>query len=86
MKTIKENEIRDYLDKNSKSYGLIFSKTKLSIAGLHIDIFGIDRDHIPYIFEIKKGKDRHIIGQTIHYYLAIQTDKDKIMNEINFLT
>jgi hypothetical protein len=84
MKTIKEKEIRDYLDKNSKSYGLILSKKELNIAGLQIDIFGIDRNHIPYIFEIKKGIDRHIIGQTMQYYFTIKTHEEEIMNKINF--
>ncbi|MDR0354959.1 MAG: hypothetical protein LBJ64_04410 [Deltaproteobacteria bacterium] len=84
MTNISEKDIQNYLVKNSESYGLIFAEKEVTIAGLRIDIFALDKEHNPYILEIKKDKDRHIVGQAIQYYFLIKLYKEEIEKKINF--
>jgi hypothetical protein len=46
---MKESEIRDFFFNALSAYGLKHGKKELSIEGLRIDIFAIDKKHIPYI-------------------------------------
>ena len=81
---MKEQEIRDFFFKALSTYGLKYGKKELSVEGLRIDIFAVDRNHIPYIIEFKKEKNRHIVGQAAQYLSLIPTFNEQIEKEINF--
>jgi hypothetical protein len=81
---MKEYEIRDFFFNALSTYGLKYGKKELSVDGLRIDIFAIDKNHTPYIIEFKKEKNRHIVGQAAQYLSLIPTFDEKIEKEINF--
>lgn len=79
-----ESEVRDFFFKALSSYGLKHGKKELSIEGLRIDIFAVDKQHIPYIIEFKKNKNRHIVGQAAQYLSLIPTYKNEVEKALNF--
>jgi hypothetical protein len=81
---MKEFEIRDFFFNALSTYGLKYGKKELSIEGLRIDIFAIDKNHVPYIIEFKKDKNRHIVGQAAQYLSLIPTFNEQIEKSINF--
>lgn len=81
---IDESKIRDFFFEAISSYGLIHAKKELTIDGLRIDIFAIDKNHIPYIIEFKKNKNRHIVGQAAQYLALIPAYKKEVEKSINF--
>ncbi|MDR3287632.1 MAG: hypothetical protein LBT27_09345 [Prevotellaceae bacterium] len=81
---MKENEIRDFFYNALSTYGLKYGKKELSVEGLRIDIFAIDKQHIPYIIEFKKEKNRYVVGQAAQYLSLVPTYNEQIEKEINF--
>jgi len=80
---MKETAIRDFFFEALATYGLKHGKKELNIGGLRVDIFAIDKNHIPYIIEFKKDKDRHIVGQAAQYLTMLPTYKTEIEKKIN---
>lgn len=80
---MKEHEIREFFFKALSTYGLKHGKKELSVGGLRIDIFAIDKKNIPYIIEFKKDKNRHIVGQAAQYLALVPTFRDQIEKTLN---
>lgn len=73
-----ENDIRDFFFKTKELYSLIAGEKELNIDGLRIDIFAVDDCGNPFIIEFKRGKNRHIVGQSAHYLAVIQSKHKEI--------
>jgi len=84
MENILEADIRDFFFKGAESYGFIKVQKELSIDGLRIDIFAIDKDHNPYVIEFKKEKARHIVGQGAMYLALAPSYRNEICKKIEF--
>ena len=65
------------------TFGLIYGKKELTIEGIRIDIFAIGQSKTPYIIEIKKNRNRHIVGQAIQYLLLVQKFTKQVEKEMN---
>ncbi|MDR1110317.1 MAG: hypothetical protein LBP92_06410, partial [Deltaproteobacteria bacterium] len=83
MDNIKEKDINNYLIVNAMSFGLKYCKSELPIGDIRIDIFAINNKNVPCVIELKKIRDRHTVGQVMHYLSIIELYKDKIELEIN---
>jgi len=81
---ITEAHIRDFFYESATSYGFVKVEKELSVEGLRIDIFAIDSDHVPYIIEFKKKKDRHIVGQAAQYLAIVPAYREEISKKISF--
>jgi hypothetical protein len=81
---MKEFEIINFFSNRLCDFDLYYTKKELRIEGLRIDIFAIGQDRTPYIIEIKREKNRHIVGQASQYLsLALMYCK-KIEKDIGF--
>ena len=70
---MKENEIRDFFYHDLSTYGLKYGKKELSVEGLRIDIFAIDknsrgkglcREMLEYLFDYAGAKNTCMILET----------------------
>ena len=79
---MKKIEIIDYFYNKLSDYDLKFGRKELKIKELRIDIFAIGKDNTPFIIEIKRDKNRHIVGQALQYFSLVIMHRKKIENII----
>ena len=80
----KEKEIQDYFLLNKLNYGIKYAIKELNIDNLRIDIFAIGQNNVPYIIELKKDRNKYIVGQAIQYMTIINKYTLRIENDLNY--